>query len=75
MKLDNQNLEWELCEAYFSILEMSMTSEISLDRLCVEAKTSREEVEKIIPNNPIDLYHLSLLSCTNIMQWFFYLYR
>ena len=48
----NKNLEWELCEAYFSILEMSMTSEISLDKLCTEAKTSREEVEKIVPNNP-----------------------
>ena len=48
----NKNLEWELCEAYFSILEMSMTIEISLDKLCAEAKTSREEVEKIVPNNP-----------------------
>jgi ACT domain-containing protein len=48
----NKNLEWELCEAYFSILEMSMTTEISLDKLCAEAKTSREEVEKIVPNNP-----------------------
>jgi len=48
----NKNLEWELCEAYFSILEMSMTSEISLDKLSAEAKTSREEVEKIVPNNP-----------------------
>ena len=48
----NKNLEWELCEAYFSILEMSMTTEISLDKLCAEAKTSREEVEKIVPYNP-----------------------
>ena len=48
----NKNLEWKLCEAYFSILEMSMTSEISLDKLCAEAKTSKEEVEKIVPNNP-----------------------
>ena len=48
----NKNLEWELCEAYFSILEKSMTSEISLDKLCAEAKTSREEVEKIAPYNP-----------------------
>ena len=55
MNLDNQNLEWKLCEAYFSILEISMSSDISIDILCIEAKLSREEVEKIVPNNPIDL--------------------
>ena len=54
MNLDSQNLEWELCKAYFSILETSMTSEISLDKLCIKIKISREEVEKIVPNNPMD---------------------
>ncbi len=54
MNLDNENLEWKLCKAYFSILEMSKTSKISLEKLCVEAKTSKEEVEKIVPNNSID---------------------
>ena len=44
MNLDNQNLEWKLCEAYFSILEISMSSDISIDKLCIEAKISKEEV-------------------------------
>ena len=51
LNLDNQNLEWKLCEAYFSILKMSMTLEISLDQLCNKAKISRHEAEKIVPNN------------------------
>ena len=54
MNTDNQNLVWELCETYFSILEISMTSEVSLDQLCIESKISREEAEKIIPNNTLD---------------------
>ena len=54
MNLDNQNLEWKLCEAYFSILEISMSSDISIDKLCMEARVSKEEVEKIVPNNPMN---------------------
>ena len=63
MNLDNQNLEWKLCEAYFSILKMSMTSNISLDQLCVKAEISREEVEKILPNNSMDfrIFFLKIL--------------
>ena len=63
MNLDNQDLEWKLCEAYFSILEMSMTSDISLDQLCVKAEISREEVEKILPNNSMDfrIFFLKIL--------------
>ena len=54
MNLDNQTLEWKLCEAYFSILEISMSSDISIEKLCKETKISKEEVEKIVPNNPMD---------------------
>ena len=54
MKIDCQNLEWRLCKSYFSNLEMNMTSEISLDQLCIESKISREEAEKIIPNYTLD---------------------
>ena len=63
MNLDDKNLEWKLCEAYFSILKMSTTSEISLDQLCVKAKIPREEVEKIVPNNPMDyrIFFLKIL--------------
>ena len=63
MNLDNQNLEWKLCEAYFSILEISMSSDISIDKLCIEAKISKEEVETIIPNNPMDyrIFFLKIL--------------
>ena len=63
MNLDNQNLEWKLCEAYFSILEISMSSDISIDKLCIEAKLSKEEVEKIVPNNPMDhrIFFLKIL--------------
>ena len=55
MNLDNENLEWKLCEAYFSILEINMSSDISINKLCIEAKLSREEVEKIVPKNHMDL--------------------
>ena len=63
MNLDNQNLEWELCEAYFSILEISMSSDISIDKLCIKAKLSKEEVEKIVPNNSMDhrIFFLKIL--------------
>ena len=46
MNLDSQNLEWKLCEAYFSILKKGMTSEISLDQLCINADISRDEFLK-----------------------------
>jgi hypothetical protein len=63
MNLDHQNLEWKLCEAYFSILEISMSSDISIDKLCMKAKLSKEEVEKIVPNNPMDhrIFFLKIL--------------
>ena len=63
MNLDNQNLEWKLCEAYFSILEISMSSDISIGKLCIEAKISKEEAEKIVPNNPMDhrIFFLKIL--------------
>ena len=54
MKTDSQNLEWRLCKSYFSILEINMTSVISLDQLCIESKISRAEAEKIIPKNTLD---------------------
>ena len=43
MNMDNQNLVSELCDTYFSILEMSMTSEVSLDQLSTISKISIEE--------------------------------
>ncbi len=63
MKLDNQNLEWKLCKAYFSILEISMSPDISIDKLCIEAKLSKDEVEKIVPKNPMDhrIFFLKIL--------------
>ena len=54
MRLDNENLEWKLCEAYFSILEKNRTSQVSLAQLSIEAKISIEEVEKLISNYSID---------------------
>ena len=54
MNMDNQNLVWELCETYFSILEISMTSELSLDQLCSASKIPSETVEKIVPKNSYD---------------------
>ena len=54
MDLDNQNLKWKLCEAYFSILEMSMISEVSIDQLSTLSKISTNEVKKIVPNNPMN---------------------
>ena len=63
MNLDNENLEWKLCEAYFSILEISMLSDISIDKLCIKAKISKEEAEKIVPNNQMDngIFFLKIL--------------
>ena len=54
MNLDSQNLEWKLCDAYFSILKKNMSSQVSLDQLSIAAKISREEVEKIVSTNLID---------------------
>ena len=63
MNLDNQNLEWKLCEAYFSILEMRMTSEVSLDQLSKISKISIEEIEKIVPKNSMNyrIFFLKIL--------------
>ena len=63
MNLDNKNLEWKLCEAYFSILEMSMTTEVSLDLLSEISKISTKEIEKIVPNNSINyrIFFLKIL--------------
>ena len=54
MNLDNENLKWKLCEAYFSILEKSMTSEVSLDELCKVSKISLEEATSIVSDNSIN---------------------
>ena len=51
MNLDNENLEWKLCEAYFSILETTNISEVSLDELSEVSKISLEEVNKVVSNN------------------------
>ncbi len=63
MDLDNQNLKWKLCEAYFSILEMSMISEVSIDQLSTLSKISTNEVKKIVPNNPLNyrIFFLKIL--------------
>ena len=54
MNLDNENLKWKLCEAYFSILEKSMTSEVSLDELCKVSKISLKEATRIVSDNSIN---------------------
>ena len=54
MNVVNQNLEWELCKSFFSIVEKKLTLEVSFDELCLVAKISNEEVQKIIPSNPLD---------------------
>ena len=63
MDLDKQNLEWKLCEAYFSILEMNMISEVSLDQLSKVSKISIKEVKKIMPNNSMNyrIFFLKIL--------------
>ena len=54
MNLDNENLKWKLCEAYFLILEKSMTSEVSFDELCKVSKISLEEANRIVSDNSIN---------------------
>ena len=63
MDLDNQNLKWKLCEAYFSILEMRMKSEVSIDQLSTLSKISINEVKKIVPKNSINyrIFFLKIL--------------
>ena len=62
MDLD-QNLECKLCEAYFSILEMSMKSEVSIAQLSKVSKISTNEVKKIVPNNSMNyrIFFLKIL--------------
>ena len=54
MNLDNEDIEWKLCEAYFSIIETSTSSEVSLDELCQVSKISLEEANKIVSKNSIN---------------------
>ena len=54
MDLNSQNEEVKLCETYFSIIEVSETSEVSLDQLCGGAKISKKEAEKIVPKKSIN---------------------
>ena len=63
MNTDNQNLVWKLCESYFSILETSMISKVSLDQLCSASKIPSQTVEKIVPKNSYDyrIFFLKIL--------------
>ena len=63
MNLDDENLEWKLCEAYFSILDKNITSDVSVDQLSTEAKISKDEVEKLISYHSIDykIFFLKIL--------------
>lgn len=60
MKIDNQNYESRLCKTYFSIVESNFTTEVTLDQICEEAKISKEEAEKIVPNNSLDYKYFFL---------------
>ena len=63
MNLDDQNLEWKLCEAYFSILEKNITSQVSFEELAMAAKISKEQVETIVPKQSKDyrIFFLKIL--------------
>ena len=63
MNKDNNNLEWKLCEAYFSILEKNMTSQVNLDQLSTITKMSREEIDEIVSNSLVDnrIFFLKIL--------------
>ena len=63
MNLDNQNLEWKLCEAYFSILEKNTSLQVSFEELAIAAKISKEQVEKIVPKQSTDyrIFFLKIL--------------
>ena len=54
MNLDHENIELKLCEAYFSIIETSTSSEVSLDELCEVSKISFEEVNKLVSRNSMN---------------------
>ena len=60
MKIDNQNYESILCKTYFSIVGSNLTTEVTLDQICEEAKISREEAEKIVPKNSLDYKYFFL---------------
>ena len=63
MNKDNNNLEWKLCEAYFSILEKNMSSQVNLDQLSTITKMSREEIDEIVSNSLVDnrIFFLKIL--------------
>ena len=63
MNLDNENLEWKLCEAYFSILEKNISLQVSFEELAIAAKISKEQVEKIVPKQSTDyrIFFLKIL--------------
>ena len=57
MKTKDKDLKWELCNAYFLMLNASNKNSINLKDLCLKSKTSYDEAKKIIPedfvNKPI----------------------
>ena len=63
MNSNDQNLEWRLCESYFSILETNVQSEVSLDTLCKVSKISIEKVKNLVPNDSINqrIFFLKIL--------------
>ena len=54
MDNNDQNLQWELCKDYFSIVSSTSNTTVSLEELCAFSKISYEKVLGIIPKNYLD---------------------
>ncbi len=51
MKINDQDLMWELCNTYFSILNQSNINSIKLDDLCSKDKVTYKQAKKITPKD------------------------
>ena len=60
MNNNDQNLQWELCKDYFSIVCSTSNSTVSLEELCAFSKISYEKVLGIIPKNYLDYKYFFL---------------
>ena len=51
MKTDKQALKWQLCKAYFAIIDSSLKEEVTFDELIFVSKVKPNDANKIISEN------------------------
>lgn len=60
MNNNDENLQWELCKDYFSIVTSTSNTKVSLEELCAYSKISYKKAIEIIPKNYLDYNYFFL---------------